>query len=858
MKKHLYFLVSGLVLLLSVGLFAQESSVKGSLGGTVLDSSGALVAKAKVTLTGPTGVKGTNTDSDGRFTFDLLAPGFYSIKAEMAGFKSVEVKQVEVFTGRESPVRITLEPGGANEVIEVSASAVGVDEAKTGLDTNLNDTFYSQIPVARNVTSLFYASAGVTDGGGTGSSNPSIAGGSGLENQYVADGVNITDGAFGGIGVYSRVYGPLATGINLSFVKEVDVKTGGYEPQYGKSTGGLVQIVTKSGGNAYHGGVSGFFGPQQFEAARLNPDTSGRLNLGGITAHQGAWDVAGEFGGYVPGMKDHLFFFGSFNPSYNAYYNQFANMHGVVGLPVLGNTPVAQYSYDYSGKLTWKLNDKNTIESSVFGDPTRETDFAPNFTLATFSKTTFDKLSNGTRNWVARYNATLSPTWLFNASFSWGHNYLTDTPQSPDVYQVVDLTGRTLNNGLPNGPNGGQLSGQYTRQGLGYYENTIGDNYGLTFDTQKVVNKLGSHTFSIGYHYERNYYDGSTLRTGPGFTITPHMAALGGDPTIAGATDNAAFQLRALVSGATGAPSLTNYNRYHVPPVYANVSGFGVVPVALLQVRGTFSDPKFNTGGRYHAAYANDSWELGKHITINAGYRWEQQFMLGSPYNLGGQNFHVHYTYTDNWSPRFGLAIDPLGDRKTKIYGNFARYSYAIPLDMAIRSLSNEQDAYNNYWAPVSTGPYDGVHANLAVNADGTLPAPVLSDATILSAPFISAQSGEAIASGTKMQYLQEFVWGVQHEFKHGIVVDVRWQDRRLKRIVEDMAGLSPEGADAGENQFYVIGNPGAGTDLFQNEQEISWLEGAPRPAGCPLDMNGDPVYPEADDVTDAGGIPIG
>ena len=113
MKKHLLFLVSGLVLLLSSGLLAQESSVKGSLGGTVLDSSGALVAKAKVTLTGPTGVKGTNTDSDGRFGFDLLTPGFYSIKAEMAGFKSVEVKQVEVFTGRESPVRITLEPGGS-------------------------------------------------------------------------------------------------------------------------------------------------------------------------------------------------------------------------------------------------------------------------------------------------------------------------------------------------------------------------------------------------------------------------------------------------------------------------------------------------------------------------------------------------------------------------------------------------------------------------------------------------------------------------------------------------------------------------------------------------------------------------
>ena len=103
------------------------------------------------------------------------------------------------------------------------------------------------------------------------------------------------------------------------------------------------------------------------------------------------------------------------------------------------------------------------------------------------------------------------------------------------------------------------------------------------------------------------------------------------------------------------------------------------------------------------------------------------------------------------------------------------------------------------------------------------------------------------------MQYLQEFVYGVEHEFKHGIVVDVRWQDRRLKRIVEDMGGLSPEGANSNEVQYFVIGNPSASTDLFTNEQEISWPEGAPRPAACANAAGG-----EVDDITDASGNPIG
>src|SRR5262249_48285814 len=270
-------------------------------------SSGAVVTGAKVTMVGPIGTANATTDSEGRFGFDRLTPGVYSVKAEAQGFKATQVKSVEVFTNRTSSLRLTLEPRGSTEVVEVSAATAGIDENATKLETNLNDTFYQNIPTARNVTGLFYASAGVTDGGLTGSANPSIAGGSGLENQYVADGVNITDGAFGGIGVYSRVYGPLATGINLSFVKEVEVKTGGYEPQYGKSTGGLVQIVTKSGGNAYHGGLSGFFGPRQFEVAHVNPDSFSRVNQSGVAINQGEWDVAAELGGYVPKLKDKLF-----------------------------------------------------------------------------------------------------------------------------------------------------------------------------------------------------------------------------------------------------------------------------------------------------------------------------------------------------------------------------------------------------------------------------------------------------------------------------------------------------------------------------------------------------------------------
>src|SRR5581483_10529496 len=146
MKERSFLLLASLVLF-SFTLAAQESTVKGKLGGTVYDPSGAVIAKAKVTLVGPTGTRTAISDDEGRFAFDLLTPGFYSVRGEASGFKATEIRQVEVFVNRTSSIRLQLEPGGTSEVVEVSAAAAGVDEASTKLETSLNDTFYAQLPV---------------------------------------------------------------------------------------------------------------------------------------------------------------------------------------------------------------------------------------------------------------------------------------------------------------------------------------------------------------------------------------------------------------------------------------------------------------------------------------------------------------------------------------------------------------------------------------------------------------------------------------------------------------------------------------------------------------------------------------
>src|SRR5882724_4522639 len=411
-------LIALLMSLTTLG-FAQgsaESSVTGSISAYVTDPSGATISDAKVTLTGATGEKVINTGGDGKVLFQVLPPGAYSLKVEKTGFKTADVKGVEVVIGRASIVTAKMEVGAASTTVEVTADAIAVDTTSTANGANLNDQFYQSVPVGRGVTGLFYAAAGVASGGGTGTANPSISGGTGLENNYVADGVSITDGGFGGIGVYSRNYGSLSTGINLSFVKEVQVKTGGYEAQYGKSTGGIVQIVTKSGSNQYHGALGFFAAPDSFEKARLHPDDSGLFNLFGKRLHQANYDADAELGGPVPGFGKHLFFFGSFNPSSNRNYDQYAQLVAPADLGTGGlgsTTPQAfgkvqrnEFVYDYAFKLTGKINDNNQVEASLFGDPTRS-NFRPS-SLVTNSPTTGDKLKYGTRNAVVRYNGTLS------------------------------------------------------------------------------------------------------------------------------------------------------------------------------------------------------------------------------------------------------------------------------------------------------------------------------------------------------------------------------------------------------------------------------------------------------------------
>jgi len=191
---------------------AAESGARGNLSGVVVDPSGAVITSAKVTVSGPAGSKSDFTNQEGQFLFPLLTPGYYTVKVESGSFKSSESKNVEVASSRTSSLRMEMQPGAASEVVEVTGNAVTVDTTSTAVVANRSDTFYESSPAARGTAGMFYAAPGVAKSAFQAQYGQSTGG---ITQIQTKSGSNLTDGGFGGTGVYSQSYGPGATAASL-------------------------------------------------------------------------------------------------------------------------------------------------------------------------------------------------------------------------------------------------------------------------------------------------------------------------------------------------------------------------------------------------------------------------------------------------------------------------------------------------------------------------------------------------------------------------------------------------------------------------------------------------------------------
>jgi hypothetical protein len=388
-----------------------------------------------------------------------------------------------------------------------------------------------------------------------------------------------------------------------------------------------------------------------------------------------------------------------------------------------------------------------------------------------------------------------------DAAYAYNHNHFSETPSS-NTYQITN----TVPTYLPS-PSGSIVTGH------GAYEPSKNNTYSIEVNTAKIVRLWGQHTFSVGYQYDHTNFLDQPSRSGPLFAI-PGANAAGQDLTklFPNIPKAAPGQLtNALFSIAPANKANLGDTTCKLCPTVSGASVYAVI------TRGTYNGLNVDSFGRYHTGFGEDVYEMNRHVTFDIGVRYENQ-------RIGGDL--LDYNFGPSWSPRMGINIDPMGDQRTKIYFNFGRNYWAMPLDAAIRQLGNEQDDTSFYFAPVVAS--DGsitVVPDQAHTLNGLNQAtdPKTGAISTFGAPNFSSSTGEGIIPGTKQEYEDEYVFGIDRNLSQSMVFKIRYSDRRLSRIIEDIGSQSPEGSTMLAGFNGGISNPGPGTDISVNEQEVTY-----------------------------------
>jgi hypothetical protein len=460
-------------LLMPPSLGAQE--VTGSIHGRVVSPAGQSAEGVRVAITGVQllGVRMAETNRDGYFHVPALPPGEYLVRVSRIGMQPVVFEHVNVAIGHATPLTVSLKPATVRlEEVRIVAGAQTIDPAHTDVGATIDAADYVNLPGERDYKSMIGIISHVTESYRGDPLN--VAGATGLENRYFIDGANVTD----------PLKGQTGTSLPYNFIRQVEVKTGGYEAQYGRALGAIVNAVTYSGTNDFEINMFGFGTHSVMSATpRAEP-----------TLHEtAAWtyDVGARVGG--PVVHDRLWYSAAYNPRVQRATREI----GTLG--AFEDRSTAQL---FAGKLTWQTNSATLMELSVFGDPAVRTAVMEPIAILTAGYRPLAPdpylLRQETGGIVASLNAssTFTDRVRLDASVSLarGRNNSAGATRSEPLF--IDEVERTIAGGVP-------LNDRST------LERSIG--------TLRGTADLGRHTTIAGLEYEdanaaRGFRDAQTWR----------------------------------------------------------------------------------------------------------------------------------------------------------------------------------------------------------------------------------------------------------------------------------------------------------------------------------------------------------
>jgi len=351
-RRTSLLIVAFVLVLAAPSAFAQTT---GGLSGRISDEQGTPLPGVSVEAKGPAlqGSRSTVSGGDGRYRLGLLPPGRYSIAFALSGFGKQNLTGVAVGLDNETTLNATLRLAVEAEVT-VSGDAPVIDPTSASIGHNLDQRQVETLPTGRNYSAVAQTVPGVSSDANSensGQSTISIYGSAGNENVFYIDGVNTT----------GSEYGFQGKELNYEFIQAVDVKTGGYEAEYGRSTGGIINVVTKSGGNEFHGDVFGYF-----DNDSLQRTADATVSTGGTITGYTRKDFGIDLGGYF--IKDRLWFFGAFDKVKNSAHS------ALPAGPLAGQEVESKSDRDLAAaKLTFKATPSHSLIGTFFQDPRDDT-----------------------------------------------------------------------------------------------------------------------------------------------------------------------------------------------------------------------------------------------------------------------------------------------------------------------------------------------------------------------------------------------------------------------------------------------------------------------------------------------------
>jgi len=773
MNKNTFF-AALLFLCLPDGLLSQAVAGFGGISGVVRDASGAVVPSADVIVENSSkGIRRTLTSNDsGVFAAPALvpAPG-YVVRVNKSGFQAFEMKDIEVLIGQNVNVNVPLAVAGAATQVEITDAAPLVEQTKTGISQVVTSRQIQELPInGRRVDAFVLLTPAVVSDGTFGLiSFRGIAGG----NSFLTDGNDTTNNFYNENAGRTRI----ATQISQDAVQEFQVLSNGYSAEYGRASGGVINTVTRSGGNNVHGTGYWFFRNQDFSAkdsfAAINPQ-----------------ERRDQFGGSIGGpiKKDKLFYFFNAESTRRSF-------------PLIASISSPQL-YNAAGQFI------AACTATAAQCTAAQNHFSRQFQV--LDRRADSELGFGKIDW--------RPTE--RDSFSFSFNYLRWI--SPNGIQ----TQAVLNNG--NGVGNNANSTVRTRYGriswttipsstvvnevrYGWFKDRLCDDVAeslIPAATGRIqLSVQGQNNLGVADAYPRlnpseNKHQIADNLT---WTIGKHTWKFGGD--FVNAKD-----YNDILRNRNGTYSYANFTNFAL-----DFSGNTAGGKRWQSFSQRFGNPIAVTTIRDYSFYAQDQFRMTKNLTINYGIRYEysnfsQPKVVNPDYPQTG---HIP-TYGKNWAPRIGLAY-AMNNNKTVVRAGYGMFYARYPGGM-INTFFLENGVYQKQISlngaiatDVAAGP---VFPAILAGIDRNPPAGTV-DVTFA-------------APDMRNPYTQQGDLGIEHELTRniGLTVSYLWSRGAQLFTVRDL-NIGPLGAPVTYRINDTAGNQAGSytTDTYRlaNRVDTRW-----------------------------------